>query len=456
MAKITAMEAYKLLPKTNCKDCGEATCMSFALKLVSREAELGKCPHLKGGELHELSDKVTPYIRPVEIGVGDSAIVVGGEEVMYRHELKFFSPTKIFIDVSDSMSESEIGDRIKFASDFTVERMGEVLTLDGLALRCASDDPKKYGKFVEKVSRRYDGPIILCSLNAKVLEQGLKIVGERKPLVYAASKDNLGEVGALAKKHDCPLVVYSSSLQELGEMTSSLGYDKIILDLGLETTGSGLGKTIDRCVMQRRSALEDVKELGYPLLGAPAAIWNNSKDPVVAATWESIIAAILMDRYASLLIVHSIEPWSVLPLVTLRQCIYTDPRSEPQVDARLYKVGDPDENSPVLVTTNFSLTYFTVSGDVRKYNMDAYILVVDTKGFAVDTAVATGDLSAAKIKEAISEFKVEEKVKHRKLVIPLFASHLRGAIEDETGWEVLVGPRDSSSIQKYLQEKWQT
>ena len=164
----------------------------------------------------------------------------------------------------------------------------------------------------------------------------------------------------------------------------------------------------------------------------------------------------LMDRYASLLILHSIEPWSILPLLTLRQCIYTDPRTETQIKEGLYTTGKPDEKSPVLITTNFSLTYFTVSGDVKKYDIDAYILVINTKGFAVDTAVATGDLSAPKIKEALTEFEVAEKVKHKKIIIPLFASHLRGAIEDETGWEVLVGPRDSSGIQKFLQEKWQT
>ena len=167
------------------------------------------------------------------------------------------------------------------------------------------------------------------------------------------------------------------------------------------------------------------------------------------------MASILIDRYASLLILHSTEPWVILPLLTLRQNVYTDPRVEPTVEAKLYEVGKPDENSPVLVTTNFSLTYYTVEGDTMKAPTGCYVIVIDTAGFAVDTAVATGDLSADKIAKAIKKHKLEEKVKHRKLILPLFAAQLRGAVEDATGWEVLVGPRDSSGISTFIKERWE-
>jgi acetyl-CoA decarbonylase/synthase complex subunit gamma len=456
MAKISAMDAYKLLPKTNCRECGEATCMSFALKLVGRQAQLKLCPYVTPENKKALEEKTTPPVREVLIGPGDKALVVGGEEVLYRHELKFFAPVKLFIDLSDAMSEEEVLKRIAFVKKFAVERMGQTLRLDGLALRCATDEPAKFKTFVKKVADSYDGAIILCSFNPAALEAGVTEVAARKPLIYAATKDNWHRMGELAKKHGAPVAVYSQNLDELGAIAASLAYDKIILDPGLVTAGKGFGETVNRFVMLRRSAIEGTKEVGYPLMGAPAAVWAGTEDDVLAATYESIVAGFLMDRFASLLILHSIEPWSILPLATLRQCIYTDPRSEPQIEAKLYVVGNPNERSPVLVTTNFSLTYYTVEGDLRRANLDAYVLVINTKGFAVDTAVATGDLSASKIKEALGEQKVAEKVKHKKLVIPLFASHLRGAIEDETGWEVLVGPRDSSGIQKFLQEKWQT
>ena len=454
MVKISAMEAYKLLPKTNCKECGEQTCMSFALKLVGRQAQIKLCPYLTPGNKKALEEKTTPPVREVLIGSGGKTLAVGGEEVLYRHELKFFTPVKLIIDVSDAMGEDEVLRRIAFVKSFAVDRMGEMLRLDGLALRCATDDPAKYMAFVKKVADAYDGPLILCSFNPAALEAGLTQVAARNPLIYAATKENWRKVSELAKKHNVPVVVYSQNLDELGTIAASLAYDRIILDPGLATAGKGFGETVNRFVMLRRSAIEGTKEVGYPLMGAPAAVWVGNPDEVAAGTYESIVAGLLMDRFASLLILHSIEPWSILPLVTLRQCIYTDPRSEPQIEAKLYVVGNPKESSPVLVTTNFSLTYFTVEGDLRRANLDAYVLVINTKGFAVDTAVATGDLSAAKIKEALAENKVAEKVKHKKLVIPLFASHLRGTIEDDTGWEVLVGPRDSSGIQKFLQEKW--
>lgn len=456
MAKITAMEAYRYLPQTNCKDCGESTCMSFALKLVAREMELENCPHLEGEKLSSLEEKTTPPVREVVVGVKDKTLIVGGEEVMYRHELKFFAPCGIAIDVSDNMDDAEVEKRVSFVQEFEIDRMGDQLRLDGLAVRCATDDPAKYAKLVEKIAKTYDGPLILCSFNPNVLEKALKIVGDRKPLLYAATKDNWEKIGELARKHDASIAVYSQDLQEMGEITSKLNYKKIVLDPGLITAGKGLGETLDKYVMLRRSAINGVKELGYPVMCAAAAVWNGEKDEVLAGTYESIIAGLAMDRFASLIILHSRQPWSILPLVTLRQCIYTDPRSEPEVEAKLYAVGNPDEKSPVLVTTNFSLTYFTVEGDVRRANINAWVLVINTKGFAVDTAVATGDLSAGKIKEALEEFKVADSVNHKILVVPLFASFLRGAIEDETGWEVLVGPRDSSGIQKFLQEKWPT
>lgn len=456
MPKITAMEAYKLLPKTNCKECGEQSCMSFALKLVSREKTLGDCPHLKGENLALLAEKLAPPVGEVRFGLKDSEAVLGGEEVMYRHELRFFSPTVLAVDVSDAMDEKEVDKRIAFVKDFEIERVGDKLRLDAIAVRSVSNEPRRFRETVEYVVKRFAGPLILCSFNPKVMQEGLKVCGENKPLLYAADEDNWKEMEELAKKHGCPLTVYSQNLSALGSIASSLDYDKIVLDPGIISAGKGLAETLDRFVMLRKSAIEGVKELGYPVMGAACAVYAGEEDRVVAAYFESVLANMLIDRYASLLVLHSIEPWSILPILTLRQAVYTDPRSEPQVEAKVYTVGNPGENSPVLVTTNFSLTYFTVTGDLRKGGIDCYLVVINTNGFAVDTAVATGDLSAAKIKDAINKAKLEEKVKHKKLVVPLFASHIRGAIEDETGWEVLVGPRDSSGIQKFLQEKWQT
>lgn len=426
--------------------------MGFSLKLVTREVKLGACPYITSENLEKLIDELTPPVR--EVIFGNPGVSLGGEEVMYRHEMRFFNPCVIGIDVSDNMDTDEIEKRISLVKEFKIERVGDTLSLDAIAIRCASSNPKKFSKTVKEVSEKFDGPLILCSFNAKILEEAVNIVKDRRPLLYAATEDNWQDLAKLSEKHDLPLVIHSQDLQTLGQIASSINHDNIVLDPGIIPVGSDLVQSLDRFTMLRKSAINGVKELGYPIMAVPAVVWSGSKDDVISAYYESVVGSMLMDRYASIMIIHSAESWSVLPLLTLRQNIFTDPRTEPQVEAKLYEIGSPNENSPVLVTTNFSLTYFTVEGDLRKNNIDAYLIVIETKGFAVDTALATGDLNASKIKEAIKKYKIEEKVNHKKMILPMFATQIRGQVEDDVGWEVLIGPRDSSGIFEFLKEHW--
>ncbi len=457
MPRVTAMEAYKLLPKTNCKKCEEPSCMSFALKLVARETTLSKCPQITKENNVKLTEYLTPPVREVAFGKPEQKI--GGEEVMYRHDLRFFNPCAIAIDVSDTMPNEEITRRVDFVKKYEIERVGEKLRLNAIAVRCASNNPQKFAEAVKKVSEQFQGPMILCSLNADALAAGAEAANGQKPLLYAATSGNWRHVVEVAKKHKTPVVAYASNLSELGTLTANIsaeGVDEIIIDPGLETIGKGFTETLDKLTMIRRSAIKNVSELRYPIMAAPAAVHIGAQDNITASYYEALIGSILLDRYASLLVLHSTEPWVVLPLVTLRQNIYTDPRTEPKVEAKLYEVGKPNENSPVILTTNFSLTYYTVAGDIERANISCWLLVIETNGFAVDTAVATGDLNASKIKEAMEKSKLAEKVKHKKIIIPLLALHIRNSVEDETGWEVLTGPRDSSQIGKFLEEHWKS
>ena len=59
-------------------------------------------------------------------------------------------------------------------------------------------------------------------------------------------------------------------------------------------------------------------------------------------------------------------------MVTVRQNIYTDPQKPIQVEAGLTTIGTPDAASPVLVTTNFSLTYFIVEAEVEASHASAW------------------------------------------------------------------------------------
>ncbi|MEA3254782.1 MAG: acetyl-CoA decarbonylase/synthase complex subunit gamma, partial [Candidatus Altiarchaeota archaeon] len=403
-----------------------------------------------------LIDVLTPPVREVKIGSGENSLRLGGEEVMYRHELRFFNPTGLFIDVSDSMSDEEINKRIDFVKDFEIERIGKKLRLDGVAIRSASDDPEKFRGVVGRVAKDFPGALILCSFNPDVLSAGMEVVGDRKPLLYAANEGNWERVLGIAQKYDAPLAVYSPDLGKLGTLVrelSSRDFNRIILDPGIESD-AGLSNTLNRFVMLRKSAMKGVKELGYPLMASTLAVWMNSGDEMNSAYRESTIAGVLMDRFASLLITHSIDMWSILPTVTLRQNIYTDPRVEPTVEAKLYELGSPDENSPLFITTNFALTYFNVSGDLESDKISCYLLVIDTEGLGVTVSVAAEKLTASGIKDALDKTSAREKIKHSKLIIPGAAARIKGVIEDATEMEIIVGPQDSSQISSFLKENW--
>ncbi|MEM3731376.1 MAG: acetyl-CoA decarbonylase/synthase complex subunit gamma [Candidatus Bathyarchaeia archaeon] len=464
--ELSPIDVYKLLPRTNCKECGEENCMAFATKVVNREVTLEKCSPLLTKE-HEkaykqLKEMLKPAIKEVLIGVGDKAIKVGGKLVMYRHEFTYFNPTAIAIDVTDEMPEEEILSRIKKTEQFKFEYIGQTLKLDVIAVRSTSNDPEKFRATVKKVVENTRLPLILCSLNPTVLEAGLMAAPKSRPLLYAATKDNWRDMAELALMYNCPLTVFAPNnlklLKSLAKTLLEYGVEDLVLDPGT-LPNEGLADTLNNFTMLRRAGCKKGDELvGFPLLGVPMTVWLEKGDlpPEVVKWKEAYLAAMLIVRFADIIIMHSPDGWLLLPTVVLRQNIYTDPRKPVAVEPGLKAFGTPDENSPVMFTTNFALTYYTVASDIENAKINAYLLVVDTEGIAVDSAVAGRKLTAEKVAEAIKTSGIENKVKHRKIIIPGKAARLSGEIEELSGWQVLVGPRDSSDIPKFLQEKWQT
>jgi len=460
--ELSPIDVYKLLPRTNCKECKEPNCMSFAAKLVAREALLQECPAILEEkykpQFEALWKLLKPAVRGVEIGVGDRRVIVGGEYVLYRHEFTYFHPTAIAIDVMDEMEEAALADRVKQAAAFSFDYIGQKLRLDMVAVRSTSNDPKKFEAAVGAAAKVSDLPLVLCSLNPAVMEQGLAAVGEKRPLIYAATKENWREMADLARMYRCPLVVSApndlSLLKSLAATLLKYGMEDLVLDPGT-AIDEGLTETLNNFTMLRISAVKEGAEgLGFPLLGLPIAAWAGKEvDPSVNEWKESYLASMLVVRYADLLIVHSLSGWALLPSVFLRQNIYTDPRKPVSVEPGLRAFGKPDELSPVMFTTNFALTYYTVASDIEG-KADAYLLVVDSEGISVESAIAGRKLTAETVAEAVKNFKVGDKVKHRLLIIPGRAARISGEIEDLTGWRVLVGPIDSSGIQKYLETKW--
>jgi len=447
MAKATAMQVYKFLPGTNCRECGEESCMAFAIKLVAREVSISRCRTIDPKKKAELIERLTPKVREVNFG----KIAVGGEEVMYRHELKFYNQTGLFIDISDSVSNEEILRRIDFVKNLRVERIGKILTLDGIALRCESNNVDKFKNLLEIVKKNYDGNLILCSFNPQVISEVIEIVKDFKPLIYAAKKENFDELFSIAKKYDIPLVIYGS-FDDIGEMAGkaiSEKFYKILIEPGFN---NNLKETLNRLTELRRAAVSDVKELGFPVITSTIPAWTN--EVIASSYYESILLSILIDRFASIIIFHSTEIWSLMPVLYLRLNIYSDPKVSPTIEPKVYAIGTPDEYSPVLVTTNFALTYFAVTGDLNASKSSAWLLVVDTEGLAVLVSVAAGKFNASKIKEALEKEKISEKVKHTTLVLPGVASAIAGLVEDETKWSVMVGPKDSADLGVFIEKKW--
>ncbi|MEM2108736.1 MAG: acetyl-CoA decarbonylase/synthase complex subunit gamma [Candidatus Bathyarchaeia archaeon] len=462
--ELSPIDVYKLLPKINCKECGEANCMAFATKIVNREVQIDQCPPLLKKEhekaYNQLKEMLKPPVKEVIVGVGDKAIKLGGKLVMYRHEFTYFNPTAIAIDVTDQMSEEELLSRIRRIEQFSYEYIGYTLKLDMIAVRSTSNDPEKFKAAVKKVSENTKLPLILCTLNPNVAEAGLMAAPKARPLLYAATADNWRDMAELALMYNCPLVVSApNDLDTLMSLTKTLlayGVQDMVLDPGTFVNES-LADTLNNFTMLRRAACKAGEELtGFPLMGVPMAAWMNKGDLAeeIVKWREAYLAAMLIVRYADVLVLHSIDGWSLLPNAVLRQNIYTDPRKPVAVEPGLKVFGAPDENSPVLFTTNFALTYYTVASDIENSKLNAYLLVVDTEGSAVDSGVAGRKLTAEKVADAIKATGIEQKVKHRKLIIPGKASRISGEIEELTGWNVQVGPRDSSEIPKYLQEKW--
>jgi acetyl-CoA decarbonylase/synthase complex subunit gamma len=461
--ELSPIDVYMLLPRTNCKECGEANCMAFAAKVVNREISIEQCPPLLEKKHEEayrkLQEMLAPAVKEITIGTGNHAVKVGGKLVMYRHEFTYHNPTPIAMEVTDEMPEDELLDKVRKVEEFSYNYIGREVNLDMIAIRSTSNDPTTFKSAVEKVARATELPLILCSFTPNVMEAGLVAIKDRNPLIYAATENNWRDMAELALMYGCPLTIFAPNnlklLKSLAKTMIEYGVENIVLDPGT-FVDEGLSDTINNFTMVRRNAcIKGDKLFSFPLIGTPITAWIGEEAPKDMLAWkEACVASMLMSRYADILIMHSLDGWVQLPTVIWRFNIYTDPRKPVAVESGLRIFGEPDENSPLLLTTNYALTYFTVESDIKSAKLNCYLLVVDTEGISVESAVAGRYLTAEKTADAVKESGIEQKVKHRHLIIPGMAARLSGEIEDLSGWRVIVGPRDSSGIPKLLSEKW--
>ncbi len=446
---LSGLQIYKLLPKTNCKECGFPTCLAFGMKLAAKQAELSACPYVSDEAKQALEAASAPPIRLVTVGSGDKKVEVGNETVLFRHEKTFFHQPGLFVRLKDTMPLAEFEAAVEQISGYKVERVGIELWVDGIAVENASGDGANFAKYVAAARFKADRPLVLIASEPASMASALEQTDGSAPLIYAAAADNWQAMADLAAKHNAPLAVRTDgdlgALAELTEQIKGVGIEDIVLDPGLRDLKGSLAALTQ---LRRLALKSNFRPLGYPIVAFPGEGADSPQD-------EAIQAAQHIAKYAGIVILDHFDPATVYPLLTLRLNIYTDPQKPIQVSPGLYEISNPQTDSPLLVTTNFSLTYFSVAGEVEGSGKPTWLLVCDSEGMSVLTGWAAGKFDAEKIAKSVQQFGVPSKVSHKRIVIPGLVSTISGELEEELpGWEILVGPREAIHIPAYL-KTWQ-
>src|SRR3989338_442115 len=438
---LSGLDIYKLLPKTNCLECGFPTCLAFALSLAKKAVSLEKCPYVSKEAKQALDAQSQPPIRLALIGDEKNKSEIGNETVMFRHEEKFHHPAALGFIIEDSLSDTEIKERLLKISKLNFERVGQHLKTDLVAIKQAKE-AQRFIDVVTLISGLTSVGIVLMSQDTKALAGALKILAGKRPLVYAANSQTITDLSALAKENASPLAIKAESWDTLPELTkkaNELGVLDLVIDVD---TKNQQAKVIAEMTQLRRLALKKAnRAVGYPLM----CVMDK-----LASQAEVIRAGDYIAKYAGIILLNTFEEWAVLALLTLRQNIYTDPQKPLQIESKLYAIGNTTENSPALVTTNFSLTYYTVLGEVEASKVPTYILSVNTEGMSVLTAWAAEKFTPEKIAESLKKSGVEENLKHRNLIIPGYVAVMSGDLEEKSGWKIVVGPKEAAGIPSFL------
>ena len=442
---LTGLEIYKLLPQTNCKECSFPTCLAFAMKLAAKQAELKACPYVSEESKVKLEAASAPPIRLIEIAGEESKLAVGNETVMFRHEKTFYHRPGLFLRLKDSLPLEDLKKQAAAADAYKADYVGIPLTLDGFAVEAAGD-PAAFAAAVKAVRSVSKKPLILLASAPEAAKAGLEAAQGVRPLLHAANAGNWQAMAEVAKAAKVPLAARADTLEELATLTQSLtqaGLEDLVLDPGV----MGPKDSLDKLTTLRRLAVKkNFRPLGFPIITFPGA--SGKAD-------EVLLAAEHIAKYAGFIVLENFDPASLYGLLVLRQNIYTDPQKPIQVQPGLYEINNPKDSSPVMVTTNFSITYFAIANEVEGSGWPAWLVVTDAEGMSVLTAWAAGKFDSERIAKAVKSFGVEGKVAHRKVIIPGHVAVLSGELEgDLPGWTIMVGPREAVDIGAFLKAMW--
>ena len=444
---LKALDIFKLTPKKNCKDCGFPTCMAFCMKVASGAVEVSKCPHMSDDALSKLSEATAPLMRGIKVGAGNSEYELGAETVLFRHEKTLVNRNRYAVAFCECMTDEEVDAKLANIKAVNYIRIGEEMKAEMALIEYLEN---KEG-FLRVVSRIKDSELdlayILVCEDAAVAKEAVEILKGTNPVVYGATKENYKEMIEVVKEDKLALGVKASSLEELYatvELVQAAGYRELILDV----TGENIKDTFTNAVQVRRIALkEQDRTFGYPSIVFANKL--SKEKPMMEVALSSMFTV----KYGSIIVIDDIDYAKALSLFALRQNIYTDPQKPMRVEPKIYPINNPDENSPVIVTVDFALTYFIVSGDVERSKVPVWLAIPDAGGYSVLTAWSAGKFGGNSIANFIKESNVGEMTKNRDLIIPGKVAVLKGDIEDcLPGWNVVIGTEESMELPKFLKE----
>jgi acetyl-CoA decarbonylase/synthase complex subunit gamma len=442
---LTGLEIFKLLPKGNCKKCGMPTCLAFAMQLAQKRAKLDDCPEISEEAKQKLAAAAAPPMRKIAFGSGEAQVQTGQETVLFRHDEKFHSPTIVAVTVSDKLAGPALQERIKAVKALQFERVGTHVGIRAAAVVNESGSADTFAQVCSAVKDGTGLALILVTDSPQAMAAAVKQVGPSGPLLAGARTNTAEAMAKIAKENNCPLVARAASIEELADLSEKIkaaGVENIVLNLDAPSLA-------DRLYGLSRMRVLSLKKVFRPL-GYPTLSFVSGDD----ASRQGAVAVSLACKYSGIVVLDTTEPGVLLPLLTAVMNIYSDPQKPVQVEPKVYAVGEPNENSPLMFTTNFSLTYYSLESDVEASRVPSYILVVDTEGTSVLTAYSGDKLNEKVVAQAMQKHDVAKLVKHRKLIIPGYVAVMSGKLEEATNWEVLVGPRECSMLPKYLQDVW--
>ena len=444
---LTGIQIFKLLPKTNCKECGVPTCLAFAMNLASGKAELDACPYVSAEAREQLAEASAPPIRPVVVGKGVRKATTGGETVQYRHEKTFYNPTLLAALVTSDLSADALAAKLKGWNALQYERVGLNLRPELVALKDATGDAAAFGAAAKQIAETSEFNIILMTENVDVMKAGTDAAGFKRPLLYAATAANVDAMGELAKANNLPLAVKADSVEALVPLSDKLtgmGLKDLVLDPGSREPKQS---NADMIAIRRAALKNGNRSVGFPTIAFPCEMASN-------VDVETLLAAMYIAKYGGIVVMSDFTGENLFPLLLERLNIFTDPQRPMTVTEGIYEIGNPDENSPVLVTTNFALTYFIVSGEVEGSRVPTWLLIKDSEGLSVMTAWAAGKFAGDDVGMFVKKSGIADKIKHQELVIPGYAAAIAGDVEEELpGWTITVGPREAAHIPGFLKEK---